>query len=125
MEPVTPSQMPDDSPPGGRDDEDPTDIHVRVDTDELWTPSLPLGEDEHLTPGMMLGEYRIEGLIGKGGMGFVYAAVHPLIGKRAAVKVLRRELCRDRLSVERFIDEARIVNQIGHPNIVDVFAFGQ
>jgi serine/threonine protein kinase len=55
----------------------------------------------------------------------VFAAVHPLIGKRAAIKVLRLELCADPFSVERFVDEARIVNQIGHPNIVDVFAFAQ
>ena len=82
-------------------------------------------DDAYLEAGTVLGEYRIEGQIGEGGMGVVYAAVHPLIGKRAAVKVLKAELCRSAFNVERFIDEARIVNQIGHPNIVDVFAFGQ
>src|SRR5262249_11811777 len=40
-------------------------------------------------------------------------------------KVLRRELCADPFQLERFIGEARIVNEIGHPNIVDVFAFGE
>jgi tRNA A-37 threonylcarbamoyl transferase component Bud32 len=105
--------------------EDPTDLLIRVDPSEISTTSLPLADDELLPPSTMLGEYRLEGLIGKGGMGFVYAAVHPVIGKRAAVKVLKRELCRDPLTVDRFLDEARIVNQIGHPNIVDVFAFGQ
>ncbi|MBA3499580.1 MAG: protein kinase [Deltaproteobacteria bacterium] len=82
-------------------------------------------DDAPLESGTMLGDYRIEAQIGEGGMGVVYAAVHPLIGKRAAVKVLKAELCRAAFNVERFIDEARIVNQIGHPNIVDVFAFGQ
>ena len=82
-------------------------------------------DDAYLEAGTMLGDYRVEGQIGEGGMGVVYAAVHPLIGKRAAVKVLKAELCRAAINVERFIDEARIVNQIGHPNIVDVFAFGQ
>jgi serine/threonine protein kinase len=82
-------------------------------------------DDAYLEAGTMLGDYRVEGQIGEGGMGVVYAAVHPLIGKRAAVKVLKAELCRAAFNVERFIDEARIVNQIGHPNIVDVFAFGQ
>src|SRR5437879_13087848 len=57
-------------------------------------------------------------------MGTVFSAVHPVIGKRAAVKVLRKEYCEDPVTLERFIDEARVVNQIGHPNIVDVFAFG-
>jgi eukaryotic-like serine/threonine-protein kinase len=78
-----------------------------------------------LEPGAILGEYRIEGKIGEGGMGTVFAAVHPVIGKRAAIKVLRKDLCEDPHSVERFMDEARVVNQIGHPNIVDVFAFGE
>src|SRR5262249_53115214 len=78
-----------------------------------------------LEPGAVLGEYKIEGKIGEGGMGTVYAAVHPVIGKRAAIKVLRKDLCEDPYSVERFMDEARVVNQIGHLNIVDVFAFGE
>ena len=56
-------------------------------------------------------------------MGVVYAATHPLIGKRAAIKVLRSDAAGGRHR-RRFIQEARAVNQIGHPNIVDIFAFG-
>jgi len=78
-----------------------------------------------LEPGTMLGEYRIERQIGEGAMGRVFAAVHPVIGKRAAIKVLTREQCADPHAVTRFLDEARVVNQIGHPNIVDIFAFGE
>ena len=59
-----------------------------------------------------------------GGMGVVYAATHPLIGKRAAIKVLKPELSHEPAAVERFVSEARAVNQIGHPNIVDIFDFG-
>ncbi len=77
-----------------------------------------------LGTGTLVGDFRIEGLIGQGGMGQVYGAIHPVIGKRAAIKVLRRELCSDAESIDRFVNEARAVNQIGHPNIVDVFAFG-
>ncbi len=80
---------------------------------------------EALAAGELVGEYRIEGRIGEGGMGVVFAAVHPVIGKRAAIKVLRHELAQDPMAVARFIAEARVVNQIGHPNIVDIFAFGQ
>src|SRR5262245_45477342 len=57
-------------------------------------------------------------------MGAVYGAIHPVIGKRAAIKVLRKEMCTDPATVDRMVREARAVNQIGHPNIVDVFAFG-
>jgi serine/threonine protein kinase len=78
-----------------------------------------------LQPGMMVGEYRVAGVLGRGGMGKVYAAVHPVIGKRAAIKVLLPELSGDEEAVERFMLEARAVNQIGHPNIVDIFAFGE
>ncbi len=81
--------------------------------------------DYDIGPGTKLGEYQLEHKLGQGGMGVVYEAVHPLIGKRAAIKILKKELCADPGSLERFVDEARVVNQIGHPNIVDVFAFGE
>lgn len=81
--------------------------------------------DEDLPAGSLAGEYRIEKKIGEGGMGSVYGARHPLIGKRAAIKVIRRELSTNQEAVDRFVLEAQSVNQIGHPNIVDVFGFGQ
>jgi eukaryotic-like serine/threonine-protein kinase len=78
-----------------------------------------------LSSGTMLGEYRIEGLVAHGGMSSVYCAVHPLIGKKAAIKVMSVELFNEVAAVEHFIQEARAVNQIRHPNIVDVFSFGR
>ena len=57
-------------------------------------------------------------------MGTVYSAVHSVIDKRVALKVLRRELCAKPSFVSRFVKEARATNRIGHPNIVDVFGFG-
>src|SRR5262245_9326938 len=102
---------------GDRDEDlggaDPTKTQIRI------TPEVEIG------PGMMVGEYRILARIGVGGMGVVFAAEHPLIRKRAVIKVLRKELCTDPGAIERFIDEARVVNQIGHPNLVDIFSFGQ
>ena len=74
--------------------------------------------------GMDVGGYVIDGELGRGGMGVVYAATHPIIGKRAAIKVLKPSLSKNPATVERFLQEARSVNQIGHPNIVDIFAFG-
>jgi len=76
-------------------------------------------------PGTLVGEYEIKREIGRGGMGVVFAAHHPVIGKRVAIKVLYAYLSRDQALVRRFLDEARAVNKIGHPNIIDVFSFGQ
>ena len=73
----------------------------------------------------MVGGYVIDGELGRGGMGVVYCATHPVIGKRAAIKVLKPFAVEQPDTVERFIQEARAVNQIGHPNIVDIFAFGK
>ena len=86
-------------------------------------PAMPPSGD--LLPDMIVGEYKIEKKIGEGGMGAVYGAVHPVIGKRAAIKVISAALGADASAVGRFVQEARSVNQIGHPNIVDVFAFGK
>ncbi|HSD90132.1 MAG TPA: protein kinase [Kofleriaceae bacterium] len=74
--------------------------------------------------GTDVGGYVIESELGRGGMGVVFAATHPMIGKRVAIKVLRPSLSKNPATVERFVQEARAVNQIGHPNIVDIFAFG-
>ena len=80
--------------------------------------------DARLGPGTEVHGYVIDGELGKGGMGFVYSATHPLIGKRAAIKILKPEVSKSPIIVERFIQEARAVNAIGHPNIIDIFAFG-
>jgi serine/threonine-protein kinase len=75
--------------------------------------------------GTYVGEFRVERKLADGGMSTVYAAIHPLIGKRAAIKVMSQSLSVDASAVLRFVQEARAVNQIGHPNIVDVFSFGR
>jgi serine/threonine-protein kinase len=77
-----------------------------------------------LATGATVGEYVIEGRIGSGGMGDVYAASHPVIGKRAAIKAIKPENCTNPGAVARFVREARVVNEIRHPNIVDVFSIG-
>jgi serine/threonine-protein kinase len=86
--------------------------------------SVQLEIDSELQPGTWVGEYQVESKLGQGGMASVYAGTQPVIGKKVAVKVMSRQLCLDPVQIERFIQEARAVNQIGHPNIVDVFAFG-
>jgi serine/threonine-protein kinase len=78
-----------------------------------------------LEPGQVVGEYRIEGKIGEGGFGTVYRAIHPVIGKAAAIKVLSPQYSANPVMVTRFIDEARAVNKIHHRGIIDIFAFGK
>ena len=58
-------------------------------------------------------------------MGAVYELLHPGIGKRLALKVLHAEYAKKEQIVQRFFAEARAVNQIGHPNIVDIINFDQ
>jgi serine/threonine-protein kinase len=57
-------------------------------------------------------------------MGAVYLAEHPSIGKKVALKVLHAEFSSNAEVVERFFREARAVNDIGHPNIVDIVDYG-
>ena len=81
---------------------------------------------EHdLAQGAKVGEYVVDDKIGEGGFGTVFSATHPLIGKRAAVKVLSRKYSSDPEIVSRFVAEARAVNQIRHRNIIDIFGFGE
>jgi len=79
---------------------------------------------EDLPIGAAVAEYLIEKVIGRGGMGTVYRAKHPVIGGRVAIKVISGQRLGDKLAVTRFIREARTANEIGHRNIVDVFTCG-
>jgi serine/threonine-protein kinase len=74
--------------------------------------------------GRRIGNYDIQAKIGEGGMGMVYLGLHPQIGKRVAIKVLHEELSSKAEVVVRFFNEARSVNDINHPNIVDIVDFG-
>ncbi len=74
--------------------------------------------------GSVLGNYRLTAEISSGGMGTVYRAEHELLGRAAAVKLLRPELTANEELVERFFNEARAATQIRHPGIVEVFDFG-
>src|SRR6478735_8777073 len=75
--------------------------------------------------GWMAGEYRLGRKLGEGGFGTVYEAVHPLLKRRAAVKVLHRIAGSDSDAVLRFVAEARAVNQIRNRHIIDIFSFGK
>jgi serine/threonine-protein kinase len=71
------------------------------------------------------GRYKILRVIGEGGMGVVYEALHVVIEKPVAVKVLRDTFTSRPDVVERFRQEAKSASRIGHPNIIDVSDFGE
>ena len=73
--------------------------------------------------GDVLGAYRILGQIGAGGMGVIYRAEHVRLGRKVAIKLLLPELAKRADVVSRFFEEARAVNEIGHPNILDIIDF--
>ncbi len=83
------------------------------------------GSDQDLPAGTEVGEYRLQEKLGEGGFGAVYRAVHAVIGKVAAVKILQLAYSSSPQMVSRFVAEARAVNQIRHKNIIDIFAFGR
>jgi serine/threonine protein kinase len=74
---------------------------------------------------IVAGKYRLLAMIGEGGMGVVYLAEHSLIEKRVALKVLRAEYSTKPELVSRFQQEAISASRIKHPNVLDVFDFGQ
>ena len=75
-------------------------------------------------PGSTIGNYRIVGTLGVGGMGTVYRAEHILLGRAVAIKLLLPELTANREIVTRFFNEARATSAIKHPGIVEIFDFG-
>lgn len=72
-----------------------------------------------------IGRYRIQRVLGSGGMGTVYEGVHETLGRRAAIKVLHAQYALDLDVARRFLDEARASSQVEHPGIVQVYEFGE
>ena len=74
--------------------------------------------------GQQFGNYRVLSLLGEGGMGAVYVAEHPGIGRRVAVKVLHTQFSGDEQLLGRLLNEARAANAIRHPNIIEILDSG-
>lgn len=75
-----------------------------------------------LSVNSIVGEYRIEGYLGAGGMGEVYCAQHSRLGRRAAVKILTHASNSDG-SLQRFFNEAKIQSSLRHPNVATLYDF--
>jgi hypothetical protein len=75
--------------------------------------------------GTKVGNYALTRLLGSGGMGSVYHAEHPEIGREVAIKVLAEDLVQSATSAERFLREARSMVRVKHPNVIEVYDFGR
>jgi serine/threonine protein kinase len=86
----------------------------------------PTPDDSGIVPiGAMLdGRYRVDGILGKGGMGRVYKGEHTGIGRAVAIKVLHPDLGKNKEASQRFQREAIASGRLDHPNIVGVSDFG-
>jgi eukaryotic-like serine/threonine-protein kinase len=69
-----------------------------------------------------IGRYRVVSLLGAGGMGQVYLAEDPSLGRRVALKVVAPEAARH---VDRLLQEARLASAVSHPNIAQIFEIGE
>src|SRR6478609_113105 len=85
------------------------------------------GKDEHeqRIGQQIAGKYRIERLLGAGGMGAVYVAQHEFTNRRVALKLMHASFSRSKVAAERFLREARAPSAIGHPGIVEVLDGGR
>jgi serine/threonine-protein kinase len=75
--------------------------------------------------GQTVGNYRVVAKLGEGAMGAVFLAEHPVIGRKAALKVINPEHARNPEVVARFVNEATAINRVGHEHIVEVTDFGR
>jgi len=78
-----------------------------------------------VNPGDIIGSYRIEEVIGQGGMATVYCAHHERLDRRVAVKILHPAFLSDDNFLQRFNREARIVARLEHPNIVPIYDYDE
>ncbi|MBL8950705.1 MAG: serine/threonine protein kinase [Myxococcaceae bacterium] len=74
--------------------------------------------------GQRLGDFVVEQPLAAGGMGVVYRAKHPLIGRLAAIKVLKPEFATDTEQTDRFLKEAQALSAIKHRGIIEIIGFG-
>ncbi len=98
--------------------------HLRFNLLELRASQKPLElKSPGMYSGLMLGKYKIQGLLGKGGMGEVYLGSDG--SRTAAIKALPGAIAGDREHYARFSREARLTLSLNHPNIVKMHEYGE
>ena len=90
---------------------------ILIDRPMIETAAAVLDDPSDLAPGFQLGPYRIEGLLGAGGMGQVYRATDTRLNRSVAVKVLPKALATDPQFRARFDREAQAIAALSHPHI--------
>ncbi len=90
----------------------------------LHDSSVLVEEEDIARLGTSIGNYRLDRILGRGGMGTVYAGEHVYIKRPVAVKILHPQFARYQEAIHRFLREARAATSINHANIVDVTDFG-
>src|SRR3954471_19866727 len=90
----------------------------------IVAPELVTNDRSGALIGKLIGHYRIEALIGVGGMGEVYLARDERLGRKAALKLLPDSLTTDETQLSRFKNEARSASALNHPNILTVYEIG-
>ena len=105
------------SPPEPLDEENSPTAHLGA--------KAPLPLTDNLKAGDLLGDYRIVGLLGEGGMGVVYEAVHEILQREAAVKLLSPTFSETPGAAARFLREARTAAKVEHHNVVGIYEVGK
>ena len=109
-------QPPDEAHDTGRDDTDPATLAATATVAALADPYLGRVLD---------GRFRVDSVLGEGGMGRVYRARQLSMDREVAVKLLRPERGDDKNAEERFLREAKVFSTLRHPNTVTVYDFGR
>ncbi len=86
---------------------------------------MPILTPEERVGKLIAERYRLDSILGVGGMGVVFAGTHTWTGRRVAVKILAPEYVRNERIVQRFLQEARAAARMRHPNVVDVLDMGE
>lgn len=97
---------------------------VRVRRDDT-TDQAPVIDWEGPLAGDVIGTYRLESMLAEGGMGRIFRASHLTLGRRVAIKFLLPEHAARADLVQRFFNEARSINAIRHPHILEIYDFVQ
>ncbi len=77
------------------------------------------------TPGTKFGSYRVDSLVGRGGMGVVYQATDLSLGRPVALKLIAPELAENEHFRERFLREPRLAASLDHPNVIPIYEAGE
>ena len=91
---------------------------------DFGTTSQVVGLSDPSSAGETVGRYRLLNLVGRGGMGEVYAAHDPDLDRKIAIKIMRGDTYPDEIEAARMMREARAIAKLSHPNLVTVYDVG-